>query len=388
MTREFRDQISKEELQSLRQSVVDWLEKSKGNSIETKKASQQPQKKSVEHIPQPSPNESVLPKSPHYDLKEKGQHHQTRGGVQKRRGIGRLIFFVALILISTILVYWVYLYFFTPTSRLSLGITRIVPYPVALVNFQPVSYYEWAYQVQTLNHFYEREAAQNELFEYPERDVTLRHIFQRVIEQQVIASFAKEYNITVTEQELATQLNQLTTEVGGEENLKNQITELYGWSLEDFSQNVLKPLKLKDKLKVALTADDRINEQARKEAEQIRQKILDGEMTFTAAAAQFSQDVTALQGGDLGYFGRGEMVANFETTAFNLRVGEISPVVRTQFGYHIIEVTERTLNDEGEVRQIRARHILIRSQDAEGIIDEAIMNAKIIKLINLPLEVK
>ena len=62
---------------------------------------------------------------------------------------------------------------------------------------------------------------------------------------------------------------------------------------------------------------------------------------FAALAKQYSQDGSAAQGGDLGYFGRGQMVAPFENAAFALQPGQTSELVETQFGYHIIRVTEK-----------------------------------------------
>jgi peptidyl-prolyl cis-trans isomerase C len=61
---------------------------------------------------------------------------------------------------------------------------------------------------------------------------------------------------------------------------------------------------------------------------------------FAALAKQNSQDGSAAQGGDLNYFGRGQMVPAFDEAAFKLKPGEISDVVTTQFGYHIIKVTD------------------------------------------------
>jgi peptidyl-prolyl cis-trans isomerase SurA len=75
---------------------------------------------------------------------------------------------------------------------------------------------------------------------------------------------------------------------------------------------------------------------------------------FATAAKRFSGDsASAAQGGELGWFRRGVMVKEFEDMAFRLRPGEISPVVETAFGFHIIKV-ERT-----QPAEILARHILI-----------------------------
>jgi parvulin-like peptidyl-prolyl isomerase len=74
---------------------------------------------------------------------------------------------------------------------------------------------------------------------------------------------------------------------------------------------------------------------------ELRQRLLDGE-DFAALAAEYSSDTTsAANGGDLGWFGRGRMVAPFEEGAFSLEIGEISEPIRSDFGYHIIEVLEK-----------------------------------------------
>jgi len=80
---------------------------------------------------------------------------------------------------------------------------------------------------------------------------------------------------------------------------------------------------------------------ARARADSLHKALQDG-ADFVTLSRQFSQEPGAsTSGGDLGWFGRGRMVKEFETAAFALKPGQISDVVRTQFGYHIIHLDDR-----------------------------------------------
>jgi len=80
---------------------------------------------------------------------------------------------------------------------------------------------------------------------------------------------------------------------------------------------------------------------ARMTIEKIQQKLRQGE-DFAALAKEFSQCPSSSNGGDLGYFAQGQMAKPFEDAAFALMPGEISDVVETTFGYHLIKVNDKT----------------------------------------------
>ena len=72
----------------------------------------------------------------------------------------------------------------------------------------------------------------------------------------------------------------------------------------------------------------------RQQAEEVIGRLAKGE-SFSALAERYSIDSTRKRGGDLGFFGHGAMVKEFERTAFALQKGQVSGIVKTQFGYHI-----------------------------------------------------
>ena len=72
----------------------------------------------------------------------------------------------------------------------------------------------------------------------------------------------------------------------------------------------------------------------------LKQQIADG-ADFAAIAAEHSSCPSGKQGGDLGSFRPGQMVPEFDTVVFNDAVGEVHGPVKTQFGYHLLEITSR-----------------------------------------------
>ena len=77
------------------------------------------------------------------------------------------------------------------------------------------------------------------------------------------------------------------------------------------------------------------------EAQKLREEITAGK-EFADAAAEHSLCPSGAAGGDLGFFGRGQMVREFEDAAFSMEVGELSQPIQTQFGWHLLIVTDKS----------------------------------------------
>lgn len=104
-----------------------------------------------------------------------------------------------------------------------------------------------------------------------------------------------------------------------------------------------------------------------------RERILKG-TKFSTIATLYSEDpASAKKGGELGFFSRGDMVGEFENAAFALQDGEISPIIETKYGFHIIQMIERRGN------QVNCRHILLQPKVTSQQLGEAYKELEEIK---------
>ena len=93
-------------------------------------------------------------------------------------------------------------------------------------------------------------------------------------------------------------------------------------------------------IKADANAGEAKKAEARKKIEEVQQKLKDGG-DFGTLAKEYSEGPSNVKGGDLGYFNRGQMVKPFEDAAFAMKPNEVSDVVETRFGYHLIKVYDK-----------------------------------------------
>lgn len=112
--------------------------------------------------------------------------------------------------------------------------------------------------------------------------------------------------------------------------------------------------------------------QAKAKLAELREKILNKTATFEDLARQNGQDGTAAKGGDLGWVEAGDVVPEFETVMNALKPGQVSDVVETPFGYHLIEVTERKVEDvTKEKERLHARQVIRERKLGDAVEDWA-----------------
>ena len=124
----------------------------------------------------------------------------------------------------------------------------------------------------------------------------------------------------------------------------------------------------------------------REKAEALR-KDLAGGADFAALAKENSTCPSSQQGGDLGFFGKGQMVPAFEQAAFALKPGEVSDVVETQFGYHIIKLVEKKASETVAFKDVRPRiEEFLKGQKVSAAVNAYLAEAKKTAVIEMLLK--
>ena len=210
------------------------------------------------------------------------------------------------------------------------------------------------------------------------RDEVLRGALDRLITYTVLQQEAKARNVTVPDSDVDERLNAMRSQFPKEEDFRKALEER-GLSVDRLRNDARVDMVITKMLDAEVAAaepatdeearkfyeenpekfqqdeavrashililadenaDEATKQKARGQADALLKRARAGE-DFAALAREHSQDGSAPQGGDLDFFTRGRMVPAFEEAAFALKVGEISDVVTTQYGYHIIKATDR-----------------------------------------------
>jgi foldase protein PrsA len=319
--------------------------------------------------------------------------HNSGGNVAKNRRVfmwGFLICIVVAVFASAgVGVYRAYAVR-TP-DQFSIAIARALHLPVGKVNGETILYSDYVDDLKALKSMIAYDAATNPntpsftddqlsdqvllrlagnvLLEEAAKkyDVKVEDKDKEELKQQMLQQFVPDPNANKGSDEFGISPNQDSPEVKAEKEIQKR----YGWNLKQYEEKVMIPYILQNKTNKKLAED--VLDQVKKGA------------NFEEMAKKYSEDGSSAQGGDLGWFGKGEMVPEFEKIAFSLKKGEMSQeLVQSDYGYHIIKVedkkTEKVKDDKGamgDTEQVKARHILFAFPGLQRYIDERISEAKI-----------
>lgn len=217
-------------------------------------------------------------------------------------------------------------------------------------------------------------------------------MIQQIIDMEVVHAEAKKENLLPSEKEVNDKLKELKANIDSDEEYKKSMEKIgvndeylknqqeQDLAIQNYKTNFDKTTKIpdeemkkyyeehkkeyyKDEVKASHILISTLDEnskplseakkkEAKAKADEALKKAKSGD-EFSKLAKEYSDDPgSGSQGGDLGFFGKGQMVPEFEKAAYALKVNEISDIVESQFGYHIIKLTDK-VNEQIPYEQVK-----------------------------------
>lgn len=204
-------------------------------------------------------------------------------------------------------------------------------------------------------------------------EISGNEVLETLIAETLVDLEVEKLEIEITQEEIDEEIAALEEQYNGEEGLNNALANS-GTTMEELEEQIVMNLKIQQLVAPYIEVTDEQVEsyfeenidllgqpeqvrarhilvETQEEADEIHERIMDGE-DFEELAKEHSTDGSAEEGGDLGLFGRGQMVEEFEEAAFSMEVDEISEPVESQHGFHIIKVEEKVEAVEANLEDV------------------------------------
>ena len=280
---------------------------------------------------------------------------------------------------------------------------------IATVNGEPITQQAVDFELQRLIHLYQQQGMPEQQLRL-QLDAIRARALEQAIGTKLLIDEAKRLDIPVSGEELDAQFDRYVMQFGGDREKFAKAVEAQGMTLDSFKQELKQGVtinKLIDQICSAVQAptedeikahyeahqaeyatEDRVLAQhilikpnsdsaddkaaAKSKLEAIRARIVSGESTFEMEAKAHSDCPSGKSnGGSLGWFGKGMMVKPFEEVAFASAENEISEILETQFGYHIIVKTGEEKGHMPELEEIRDKvaEFLFHAKRGQAVFD-------------------
>lgn len=253
------------------------------------------------------------------------------------------------------------------------------------VNKQKVPYTDYLDDMKAINIMKDYEEKNN-----PDNQIDLTkeqmsdQVVWRLVNNVMISQVAEKFEIKADKKDIETLKNEVLESFESESQMEEELIKRYGWNIAFYENKVIRPFVLQKKLSEIVESDIVALTEIRQKAESVLDDIKNG-ADFAEMAIMYGEDGTNQTGGDLGWFGKGDMVPQFEDAIFALKKGELSKeLVETPFGFHIVKVddtkTERVKDENGKwvnEPQVKASHILFLYPSFEKYMDTYLKQSEI-----------
>ncbi len=273
----------------------------------------------------------------------------------------------------------------TSTDKFTLTVAKVLRLPVMKINGKSILYSDYAGDMKAIQKLVAFDQANQGNAANLTSEQMSDQVLWRLANNILVKESALKYGVAVEQKDVDELVANLLKQFKDTSEIEKEIQSRYGWSFADYQEKVIKNYILQQKIADKIQGDQSVRETERNKALQVLTEIKAGK-DFAEQAKIYGQDGTKTNGGDLGWFGKGDMVPEFENAVFAMKPGEMTQeLVETEYGYHIIKLeevkTEKVKDAKTgkttDVPKVRARHILFKFPDAQTSLDNLAKSATI-----------
>lgn len=289
-----------------------------------------------------------------------------------------LIFSIAgYLLVSGILIYG-----FDVQNNIIEKTKNYFPYPVANIGTDFVRFGSLDKRVASVKKFYESQNFDDLglRVDFSTADgkkrlkIKEKEVISKMIEEAVIEKEAKSKGIIITAEMVDQEVSRKLQEYGSENYLKDNLAKLYGWNLEDFKENIVKPDLYKEKLEEKIRQEDPSFAKAKAKIGKASEELKKGK-DFSEVVKSYSEGESVQNEGELGWFSADQMLSEISQIVFKLNKGQTSEIIESPIGYHIIRVEDK--KTQNNVDMVRVSQIIVRTKTFGQWLGEAEENISI-----------
>jgi parvulin-like peptidyl-prolyl isomerase len=301
--------------------------------------------------------------------------------------VSTLLYSILIILGVAIVALGVLIYAFGWDNNLTRKAEKIIPYPAVVINkTNIISLADLSDNLNSVKKFYENQ-------DFSKADMRIdfstdngkkrlkikeREILNRMIEDKTIEILAKQRGITISDKMINDSLDQKLKEYGSGENLKDNLGRLYGWTIENFKNKIVKPDLYSQELEKAFNSQNPSIADAKLQIEKA-EADLNKNKDFAIVAKEYSKGSTAQDGGELGWFKKDQLIPAISEAVFSLDKGKRSDILESPLGFHIVEVEDKKTENGDDL--VKIRQIFVPTKTFAEYLTEEMKKMKFLVLI-------
>ena len=202
-----------------------------------------------------------------------------------------------------------------------------------------------------------------------------RKMLNKLIEDVAVEKIAQEWGITISDEAVTSAMERPMEEMGTRDGIERKLQDLYGWSLGDFGEKVVRGQLLRDKVAAKFEQENAITNEMREKIVQAKKELDDGRV-FSDVATKYSEGHTAGEGGIMGWFNDKQLQDEIGKSVSNMAAGHYSDVLETPLGVHIVRVNDISQEDDGQ-KLMHISQVIVKKKTFAQFLSEEIMQMKV-----------